>query len=518
MVDAREYHERTNHHPHQLGGSSEAMDPARKPRPYKQYRDIDRIDLDTMRRIEQPTLSLVAERTADPRITPQNERSAPVDRRTLATLCYAASGITQSVRTEDGDVINFRAASCTGKLYHIELYLVITECSDLPAGLYHFDPHRMALDVLRRGDVRHIVADAVGEGDETWSTVANAPVTVIATSEWWRNAWKYTERTYRHAFWDAGTVLANLLAAAHSEDLPASVVTGFADAAIADGLGVDPEHEGPLALVPIGEGAPVPGTGPIDPISPAVVPASEDPIDYPLIPDAWYQSAFSDGDAAREWRSSLQSISDKSSDRNEVTEQLSLAPVDHETASARPFYSTIRRRGSCRDYETRGPSRRQVGTVLDRALRGIPGDWNGATATGLSMITPYLLVTGVKDVPDGTYRYHQSMSTLERLGPCDQSKKAKLALSQPWAGEAHVNVYLMAAVDKLVEQYGNRGYRLAQLEAGLTLGRLYLATYAHRELGGLGLTFFDDLVTKHLQPTAGSQSPMCLFAFGRAAR
>jgi hypothetical protein len=26
----------------------------------------------------------------------------------------------------------------------------------------------------------------------------------------WRNAWKYQARTYRHCFWDAGTLLANL--------------------------------------------------------------------------------------------------------------------------------------------------------------------------------------------------------------------------------------------------------------------------------------------------------------------
>ena len=62
---------------------------------------------------------------------------------------------------------------------------------------------------------------------------------------------------------------------------------------------------------------------------------------------------------------------------------------------------------------------------------------------------------------------------------------------------------------------GNRGYRLAQLEAGIGLGRLYLATYAHLALGGRGFTFYDDLVTEHLSPRGASQTPMTLFAFGR---
>jgi hypothetical protein len=32
----------------------------------------------------------------------------------------------------------------------------------------------------------------------------------------WRTAWKYTERGYRHLFWDSGMILANVLALAPS--------------------------------------------------------------------------------------------------------------------------------------------------------------------------------------------------------------------------------------------------------------------------------------------------------------
>ena len=47
----------------------------------------------------------------------------------------------------------------------------------------------------------------------------------------------------------------------------------------------------------------------------------------------------------------------------------------------------------------------------------------------------------------------------------------------------------------------NRGYRAAQLEGGITGGRLYLAAYAQR-FGATGLTFFDDEVTEFLSPHA----------------
>ena len=35
--------------------------------------------------------------------------------------------------------------------------------------------------------------------------MAQAPVVVAVTSTFWRNAWKYCGRAYRHPTWDAGT-------------------------------------------------------------------------------------------------------------------------------------------------------------------------------------------------------------------------------------------------------------------------------------------------------------------------
>ena len=45
-------------------------------------------------------------------------------------------------------------------------------------------------------------------------TGAYAPVIIACASTYWRNAWKYQSRAYRHCFWDCGTILANLLAVA----------------------------------------------------------------------------------------------------------------------------------------------------------------------------------------------------------------------------------------------------------------------------------------------------------------
>jgi hypothetical protein len=400
---------------------------------------------------------------------------------------------------------------------------VVGDDGPVPAGVYHFDPTTLSLDVLREGDFRGTLAAASRD-----PRVEDAPVTLVAASEWWRNAWKYRERTYRHAFWDSGTLLANLLAAAHALGHRAEVVAAVAEAPVVDLLGVDPAEEAPLELVPLGRGDPAPDAPAVEPIDPAIVPYSPERRDYPILHDAWQQSALPDGDAANEWREASRAASIAGAAFEGAAagdgERVPLDPVDPETARARPLHRTVQRRGSCREFSDEPLSRRKLGTVLDRAARGVPGDWRPreadagadetATAPGLRFNDAFCLVTDVDGVPDGTYQFHAEEAELERLGDVDSGTMAHLALDQEWAGDAHVNVYLLADVERIVAELGNRGYRLAQLEAGVTLGRLYLATYAHRDLGGTGLTFYDDAVTDHLSPRAAGLTPTTLFALG----
>ncbi len=509
MVDAVAYHERTSHSPRSVREDDFVLDRANRPRSFKRYRDLPREDLQRVRAPEQPALSVVAEPGADPLAGTGQPPPDGLDREAVATLCYWASGVVKTVDHGDG-AMPFRAASCTGRLYHVDCYLV---CGDLPwlaAGVYHFDPRSVGLDVVREGDHRGVLAAASDHPG-----VAAAPATVVATSTWWRNAWKYRERTYRHAFWDSGTVLANLLAAAHALDHRASVVAAFADRPVADLVGVDPEQEAPLELVALGGDDAAPAARDVAPIDPETVPYSDERVDYPLVHEAWAASTLADGDAAADWRERCREASVPRAGPGDG-DRVACEPVDHATASGRPLHATVRRRGSCREYAEAGPSRRQLATVLDRATRGVPADWwPGDDADGLRFTDVYCLLTGVADVPDGTYQYHPGEDALERLGPTDRATKTHLALDQSWAGAAHANVYLLADVEGVVDALGDRGYRLAQLEAGVTLGRLYLATYAHRDLGGTGLTFYDGAVTEHLSPRAAGTAPTCLFAVGR---
>src|SRR5207244_2710378 len=97
---------------------------------------------------------------------------------------------------------------------------------------YHFGPQDFSLRLLREGDFR----SALG-------TVENAPLMIACTGTYWRNAWKYQKRTYRHFGWDNGTLLANLLAMSNALGSSARVVCGFVDADANRLLDVDDQRE-----------------------------------------------------------------------------------------------------------------------------------------------------------------------------------------------------------------------------------------------------------------------------------
>ena len=165
----------------------------------------------------------------------------------LADVIRLSGGITKWLRG-----MPFRANACTGALYHIEIYLVSADLDDLAAGVYHVDIERDALDPLRSGDFRAALIASAGHP----ASLSHAPVALVFTTTYWRNAWKYRARMYRHAFWDLGTMLANTLAVAGAEGAEPEVLTAFADDEVNALLGVDPAREVALAIVRLGRTAP----------------------------------------------------------------------------------------------------------------------------------------------------------------------------------------------------------------------------------------------------------------------
>ncbi|MGI0048011.1 MAG: SagB/ThcOx family dehydrogenase, partial [Nitrososphaera sp.] len=92
----------------------------------------------------------------------------------------------------DSGTYYMRAASATGALYPIELYVITKDLPGLPTGVYHFCPGDFSLVELRSGDYRSKLAEMAGGNPD----IMSSPVTIAFTSLAWRNAWKYGDRSY----------------------------------------------------------------------------------------------------------------------------------------------------------------------------------------------------------------------------------------------------------------------------------------------------------------------------------
>src|SRR5271155_3530249 len=237
-----QYHDGTRHSYSNVRNNRHFLDWANRPQPFKVYPTIEPIPLP--RDVPQTG---VAALSAISGAVPSSRADAVPDLQDLARILSFSAGITKQRASPDGEIY-FRAAACTGALYEIELYVVTGDLRGLEAGVYHFNPADVSLRLLRKGDFRKNLAQATAMEP----AVAHAPATIICTGTYWRNAWKYQARTYRHFGWDNGTLLANMLAVSAASGLPAEIVLGFVDGEVNRVLDLDTRHEVSLCLVPIG--------------------------------------------------------------------------------------------------------------------------------------------------------------------------------------------------------------------------------------------------------------------------
>ena len=121
----------------------------------------------------------------------------------------------------------------------------------------------------------------------------------------------------------------------------------------------------------------------------------------------------------------------------------------------------------------------------------------------------------VQGLKPGAYFFRREQNTLELLKEGEFRAEAyHLGLEQELPADACVDIFFLADLKRILERYGNRGYRAVQLEAGAIGGRMYLAAYAQR-LGATGLTFFDDDVINFFSPHAKGKSAIFLLAIGK---
>ena len=344
----------------------------------------------------------------------------------LARVLHLSAGVVRTTVRPYATWL-FRAAGSAGGRFPLELYVSIPEGFEVPAGVHCYDPQAHALV--------GIAPPTVG-GDPT----------IVVTGVPWRTGWRYRERGFRHTYWDAGTMLAQLLAVAASAGLDPDLYTRFPDREVSRLVGADGVHEWPVAVVALGHGEPAIGSS--GPAAEGAVDAS--PVEFPLVTAAQHA-----GD------------SDVSGPPWEAGE-----PEDVLLSTSAPIDEVVLARGSQRRMDpTRGVSSAFLRTSMRVALRGVD-------------VPHFVVAHDVDGLAPGVYRW-PDVSTPVRAGAM-RDDLYRICLEQGLGADAAFVVIGAADIGGL----DDRGYREAQLAAGLVEGRLHLLAYA---LGASasGMTFDD---------------------------
>jgi hypothetical protein len=344
----------------------------------------------------------------------------------LSRLLHLSAGVVRTGERSYGTFL-FRAGGSAGGRFPLELYVAVPEGTPVPAGVHWYDPHDHALA-------------QVGPPPR-----GGAP-TIVVTGVPWRTGWRYRERGYRHVYWDAGTMLSQLIAVADSAGLAPRLYTRWPDGTVAELVGADRVHEWPVAVVTLGDGAPaLEAAG-----AAAAGEVDAAPVEFPLVTAA--QRAGDRDDLGSAWPPG--------------------APVEVPLHEVRTVEEIVLARGSQRRMDpTRGVPESVLRACMNVAVRGID-------------VPHFVVVHDVEGLAPGVYRW-PDLTAPARSGAL-RDELYRVSLEQGLARDAAFVVIAASAVGTL----DDREYREAQLAAGLVEGRLHLLAYA---LGASasGMTFLD---------------------------
>ncbi len=500
IEEAKKYRKVTKHSYESVRRSTHYLDWDNRPSVYKGYPNLPPITLPrNFPYPEADTLQAVA--------SPECNEEKGVGLKELSQVLFFSAGETRKKIYAGGEEYRFRAAACAGALYPIEVYMVCTDIADLKAGIYHFHPGEFALRRLRSRDYRPELAGAAGDNQ----AIAAAPVTLVLTAIFWRSAWKYQARCYRYCFWDSGTLLANLLAVAASEGIPSSVEMGFVDSKVNHLLGLDGEREAGLCLVPLGRSLEWAGhavTRELSPISDELAALSDHEVEYPALKGMHVASCLVADEEIRPWRGPC--LRPRAETEGPT---VALKPL---MEGSGPLGKVILRRGSTRRFARVPISFTELATILNYSTRGIPADFLEGPET--TLLDLYLIVNDVETLEPGAYYFSPVEKKLQLLRSGSFRREAGyLCLEQALAADASAVVFFLSDLNRVLERFGNRGYRTAELEAGITGGKLYLSAYS-LGIGATGLTFYDDDVVKFFSAHAEGKDAVFVVALGKSAK
>ena len=165
-------------------------------------------------------------------------KDKPLTLEQLSQLLWAAQGITDEKR-------KFRAAPSAGATYPFEIYVVVGNVKGLKPGIYHYNPFKHSLTLIKEGDYRKQLQAAAL--NQQW--VGKAAVNIVLVAFYERTTRYYGERGYRYVYMEAGHIGQNIYLQATALGLGTVAVGAFHDEEVAEILGTGGD---PVYIFPVG--------------------------------------------------------------------------------------------------------------------------------------------------------------------------------------------------------------------------------------------------------------------------
>ncbi len=357
----------------------------------------------------------------------------------------------------EGKSTALRPVPAGGARFPCELYLVAGRDQPIPPGVYHYDAAHHWLDVLREGDF--------GEG-----------LSLLVTVAFWKNVFKYGEFSYRLHSCDTGVVIGQSLAVLEHHGLRPTVRYQFSDAEYDRLLGLDPDYESVYAVIALSLDASIAGQpAPLGP--PAAIPQPQ--VDqtqtiglYPL-PAKLHEMSMQQGASPWPLADDLPPVlaGAPASARSLPLPAVPLSLLDglHHRRSSRGYFSP------------ESLTRRQLAALLAASMPGYANDLDaGEKPATIRRTALFCAVNRVDGIEPGAYSYDPARHTLEQLRTSDIGAELHAAVTSLMFNLRHVSLCLFPVADygTGLSAYGDRWYRVQNMEAGIVVQRLYLASAA----------------------------------------
>lgn len=361
-----------------------------------------------------------------------------------------------------------------GGLFPCELYLLIGPEQSPPAGIYHYDPLHHALDILRERDYSFALSACLAQPGERPSELA-----LLLSCMFWKDAFKYGEFSYRLQSLDLGAVIGQYQLLIEHYGYKTKVNYRFLDLPVNRLLGLDTLYESVYAIITpdihLKERSLTETSSALDLIE--RLPAPEGiPIElgrslaqYSALEALHHASCLKTFEAL-ETRSFV-----ASSPPPTLTSQI--------LSQAGPmldlFQSLYSRRTTFGHFQSGKVSKHQFVSLLLASTHEYPDDL-GDQSIGLQHILLYCVVNAIDGLSPGIYCYHPQWKTLDMLCRADMRPELQAALLGPshnmW--QANICFFPVGNYEQGFQVYGDRWYRIQNMQAGIVVQRLALGVTA----------------------------------------